>query len=48
MSQESCTFPSDNQEALPKRPYTESFSSGHYNQKRKKRFKQASELGLHL
>lgn len=39
---------SENLDTAFKRPLTGTFSSGHINQKRKKRFKQASELGLEL
>ena len=38
----------ENQGIAYKWPTTDTFSSGHSNQKRKKRFKQAFELGLEL
>ena len=48
MNQASSMSNAGNLATVHKRPLTETFSSGQINRKRKKRFKQASELGLQL
>ena len=48
MNQTASMSDAENQGIAYKRPMTDIFRSGHSNQKRKKRFKQAFELGLEL